>query len=78
MKRSVPNSPSLISRVDLIVGIRDAQLEKHSPERKNSVLMTILCLVFESIFFPMGTDMYLIEATKIDIFCYDIDILFSI
>jgi hypothetical protein len=47
-RSKVPSSASLMSRLSLMVGIRDAQVEKHKPVKKNKMLMTILCLVFNS------------------------------
>ena len=44
----VPNSASLMSSVVLMVGIREAQLAKQSPERKKNALMAIRCFVFTS------------------------------
>ena len=49
MARSiVPNSASLNPKVVLMVGIRDAQLEKQIPERKKNTLKKIRCLLFNS------------------------------
>lgn len=44
----VPNSASLNPKVVLMVGIRDAQLEKQTPERKKYTLKKNRCLLFNS------------------------------
>ena len=41
--RMVPNSASLRSKLDLMVGMRDAQVEKQKPERKKKALKYTLC-----------------------------------
>ena len=51
----VPSSASLMSSVVLMVGIREAQLAKQSPERKKNVLMAMRCLVFTSTILIMTT-----------------------
>jgi hypothetical protein len=48
-RRIVPNSASLYPNVVLMVGIRDAQLEKQNPERKKRILRKNRCLCFRSI-----------------------------
>lgn len=42
-RRSVPNCASLYPNAVLIVGIREVQVEKHTPERKKKRLNTIRC-----------------------------------
>jgi hypothetical protein len=49
VRRIVPNSASFRSKAALIVGIREAQLEKLTPERKKNTLRATLCLLFKSI-----------------------------
>lgn len=46
--RIVPNSASLKSKAVLMVGIRDAQLEKQNPERKKNALSETRCFIIES------------------------------
>jgi hypothetical protein len=41
--RIVPNCASLYPNAALIVGIREVQVEKHTPERKKNRLKTIRC-----------------------------------
>lgn len=48
-RRMVPNSASLYPKVVLIVGIREAQVEKQTPERKKNTLRKNRCLFFDSI-----------------------------
>jgi hypothetical protein len=47
-KSKVPNSASLMSSAVLIVGIRDAQLEKLSPDKKKKTPIAMRCFVFVS------------------------------
>lgn len=47
--RIVPNSASFKFKADLMVGIRDAQLEKLKPERKKKILSEIRCLLINCI-----------------------------
>jgi hypothetical protein len=49
VSRIVPNSASFRSKADLMVGIRDAQLEKLNPERKKKTLSESLCLFIDCI-----------------------------
>ena len=43
-----PSCASLMSRAVFMVGIRDAQLAKLNPAKKNKILNAIRCLVFSS------------------------------
>lgn len=49
VSRIVPNSASLKPKAVLMVGIRDAQLEKLNPERKKNALKATRCLTIKSI-----------------------------
>jgi hypothetical protein len=44
-----PNSASLISSAVFMVGMRAAQLEKQSPDKKKKLLSATRCLVLSSI-----------------------------
>ena len=47
--KMVPSSASLKSKLVLIVGIREAHVEKQKPERKKNTLRNALCFDFEII-----------------------------
>jgi hypothetical protein len=46
--KMVPSSASLNANDSLMVGIREAHVEKHTPERKKNMLRKIRCLFFAS------------------------------
>ncbi len=48
--RIVPNSASLRLKVVLIVGMRDAHVEKQMPDKKKNTLKKKRCLFFNSIY----------------------------
>ena len=45
--RMVPSSASLYPKVVLMVGIREAQVEKQTPDRKKNTLRNTRCLFFD-------------------------------
>src|SRR5688572_31968315 len=47
--KRVPSSASLYPKVDLMSGMRDAQVEKQIPERKKNALKKNRCLSFNAI-----------------------------
>lgn len=46
--KMVPNAASLRPKVALMVGIREAQVEKQTPDKKKNTLKKKRCLVFNS------------------------------